>query len=115
MKLLVIFIFSLSTLFSAYMDIDSTAIRDSAKSFKWSLIPLVSQGQAYNQKYFKSMCFTVSQSYALSQMSYYDQLDGIDNIKMRNKFGWWFLGFYVSSIIDSYIDGELSTFPLRKK
>ena len=44
-----------------------------------------------------------------------DILDGIDNIKMRNKFGWWFLGFYVTSIIDSYVDGELSTFPLRKK
>ena len=36
------------------------------------------------------------------------------NVKMRNKFGWWFLGFYVSSMIDSYIDSELSTFPLRK-
>ena len=47
-------------------------------------------------------------------MSYYDQYDDIDNIKMRNKFGWWFLGFYVSSMIDSYIDAELSTFPLRK-
>mgnify|MGYP001360338843 FL=1 len=52
MKLMAIFIISFSTLFSAYMDIDSTAIRNSAKSFKWSLIPLVSQGQAYNQKYF---------------------------------------------------------------
>ena len=115
MTLIGIFIISLSAVYSAYIDIDSTAIRDSAKSFKWSLIPFVSQGPSYNQWYFKSMCFTVSQSYALSQMSYYDQLDGIDNIKMRNKFGWWFLGFYVSSIIDSYIDGELSTFPLRKK
>ncbi len=47
-------------------------------------------------------------------MSYYDQYDDMYNMKMRNKFGWWFLGFYVSSMIDSYIDAELSTFPLRK-
>ena len=57
----------------------------------------------------------VSQSYCLSQVYYYDQLPGVENIKKRNDFAWWFLGFYVSSIIDSYIDAELSSFPKRKE
>ena len=68
----------------------------------------------YNEKYLKSIFFIFAQSYSLQRMSYYNQYNDIDNIKMRNKFGWWFLGFYVSSMIDSYIDAELSTFPLRK-
>ena len=114
MKYVLIYICSFSFLFSSIMEIDSTAIKNSAKSFRWSLIPIVSQGQTYNQKYLKSIFFTCAQSYSLNRMSYYDQYDDIYNIKMRNKFGWWFLGFYVSSIIDSYIDAELSTFPLRK-
>ncbi len=115
MKYIIIYLFSLSFLFSTIMEIDSTSIRNSAKSFQWSLIPIVSQGQAYNQKYFKSIFFLCAQSYSLNQMSYHDQFNDIYNVKMRNKFGWWFLGFYVSSMIDSYIDSELSTFPLRKK
>ena len=68
----------------------------------------------YNEKYLKSIFFTFAQSYSLQRMSYYNQYDDINNIKMRNKFGWWFLGFYISSMIDSYIDAEFSTFPLRK-
>ncbi len=115
MKYIIIYLFSFSFLFSTIMEIDSTSIRNSAKSFQWSLIPIVSQGQAYNQKYFKSIFFLCAQSYSLNQMSYHGQFNDIYNVKMRNKFGWWFLGFYVSSMIDSYIDSELSTFPLRKK
>ena len=114
MKYILIYLCSSSFLFSSIMEIDSTSIRNSVKSFRWSIIPVVSQGQMYNKKYLKSIFFTFAQSYSLQRMSYYDQYDDIDNIKMRNKFGWWFLGFYVSSMIDSYIDAELSTFPLRK-
>ena len=114
MKYILIYLCSFSFLLSSIMEIDSTSIRNSTKSFRWSTIPVVSQGQMYNEKYLKSIFFTFAQSYSLQRMSYYDQYDDIDNIKMRNKFGWWFLGFYVSSMIDSYIDAELSTFPLRK-
>jgi hypothetical protein len=115
MKYIAFFLLSLSFIFSSIMEIDSTSIRNSTKSFQWSVIPIVSQGQAYNQKYLKSFLFACAQSYSLNQMSYHDQFNDIYNVKMRNKFGWWFLGFYVSSMIDSYIDSELSTFPLRKK
>ena len=114
MKYILIYLCSFSFLLSSIMEIDATSIRNSVKSFRWSIIPVVSQGQMYNEKYLKSIFFTFSQSYSLQRMSYYGQYDDIDNIKMRNKFGWWFLGFYVSSMIDSYIDAELSTFPLRK-
>jgi len=114
MKYILIYFCLFSFLFSSIMEIDSTSIRDSAKSFRWAVIPIVSQGQMYNQKYLKSIFFISAQSYSLSRMSYYNQYDDINNIKMRNKFGWWFLGFYISSMIDSYIDAELSTYPLRK-
>ena len=114
MRYLYILFLSITFSFSSIMTIDSTQIRDSKKAFKWSLLPILSQGQMYNEKYLKSICFTFAQSYSLQRMSYHDQYNDIYNIKMRNKFGWWFLGFYISSMIDSYIDAELSTFPLRK-
>ena len=96
------------------MEIDSTLIRDSNKSFKWSLVPIVSQGQMYNKKYLKSMLFVAGQSYSLNRVLYYNQYEDLPYLKMRNKFGWWFLGIYITSMIDSYIDAELSTFPERK-
>ena len=113
MKLLLILFFLFTFLFPSHMRIDSTMIKDSVKSFRWSLIPIASQGQAYNQKYFKSTAFMLSQSYCLNQVHYYDQLSGVNNIKKRNDFAWWFLGVYISSIIDSYVDAELSSFPKR--
>ena len=57
-KYILIYICSFSFLFSSIMEIDSTAIKNSAKSFRWSLIPIVSQGQAHNQKYLKSILAT---------------------------------------------------------
>ena len=114
MKYLIIISFSLSFLFSSVMEIDSTLIRDPGKAFRWSVLPVVSQGQMYNNKYLKSMLFVATQSYSLNRVLYHNQYDDIHNIKMRNKFGWWFLGIYITSMIDSYIDAELSTFPLRE-
>ena len=114
MKYLIIISFSLSFLFSSAMEIDSTLIRDPGKAFRWSVLPVVSQGQMYNNKYLKSMLFVAAQSYSLNRVLYHNQYDDIHNIKMRNKFGWWFLGIYITSMIDSYIDAELSTFPLRE-
>ena len=109
--IIVLLFFSYSLLSS--MQIDSTLIRDSNKSFKWSLLPIVSQGQMYNKKYLKSILFIAGQSYSLNRVIYYNQYENIGNLKMRNKFGWWFLGIYITSMIDSYIDAELSTFPPR--
>ena len=115
MRYIIILLFWLSLLFPLSMKIDSSMIKDSVHSFKWSLIPIVSQGQMYNQKYLKSMFFMYSQSYCLSQVYYHDQFSETSDIKNRNKYAWWFLGLYVSSMIDSYIDAELSTFPKRIK
>ena len=98
-------------LFSSTMEIDSTLIRDSRKAISWSFIPILSQGQMYNGKYIKSLMFIGAQSYSLNRMLYYNQSDAIGDIKSRNKAAWWFIGLYVSSIIDSYIDAELSAFP----
>ena len=44
-------------------------------------------------------------------MQYYNEFDNKNDIINRNKAAWWFLGFYISSIIDSYIDAEFSAFP----
>ena len=110
----IIFSFLLSFIFSSTMQIDSTLIRDSNKSFKWSVLPIVSQGQMYNKKYLKSMLFVAGQSYSLNRAIYYNQYGDISSLKTRNRFGWWFLGIYITSMIDAYIDAELSTFPERK-
>tara|TARA_Y100001970_G_C13874786_1_gene670851 strand:+ start:266 stop:559 length:294 start_codon:yes stop_codon:yes gene_type:complete len=97
------------------MEIDSTLIRDSKKALRWSLLPVASQGQMYNKKYLKSLFFIAGQSYSLSQVYHYHNVDNLENIKKRNINAWWFLGLYMSSIIDSYIDAELSSFRKRKK
>ena len=114
MSKIIIFFLLICLSFSSTMQIDSTLIRDSNKSFKWSLIPMTSQGQMYNKKYLKSMLFIAGQSYSLNRVLYYNEYEDISNLKMRNRFGWWFLGIYITSMIDAYIDAELSTFPERK-
>ena len=98
-------------LFSSTMEIDSTLIRNSQKAKNWALIPILSQGQMYNGKYLKSLVFIGAQSYSLNRMLYFNQSNNRDDIINRNKAAWWFLGFYISSIIDSYIDAEFSAFP----
>ena len=55
MKYILIYLCSFSFLLSSIMEIDSTSIRNSVKSFRWSIIPVVSQGQMYNEKYLKSI------------------------------------------------------------
>mgnify|MGYP001372562037 CR=1 FL=1 len=104
-----------SFLFSSIMEIDSSLIRNSKKALCWSLIPVASQGQVYNKKYLKSLFFIAGQSYSLSQVYHYNKMDNLNGIKKRNINAWWFLGLYMSSIIDSYIDAELSSFRKRKK
>ena len=106
---------TISFLFSSIMEIDSTLIRDSRKALQWSLIPVVSQGQVYNKKYLKSLFFITGQSYTLSRIYHYNDINDLKSIKKRNLNAWWFLGLYMSSVIDSYIDAELSSFRKRKK
>tara|TARA_B100000700_G_C14853519_1_gene765144 strand:+ start:340 stop:690 length:351 start_codon:yes stop_codon:yes gene_type:complete len=100
-----------SLLISSTMEIDSTLIRDSQKARNLALIPIISQGQMYNGKYIKSLFFIGAQSYSYNRMLYFNQSSDRADIINRNKAAWWFLGFYISSIIDSYIDAEFSAFP----
>ena len=111
MKFLLIISMSTVLLFPSTMEIDTALIRDSKIARNWSLIPVLSQGEMYNGKYLKSLFFIGAQSYSLSRMQHFNQFHDRDNIISRNKAAWWFLGFYVSSIIDSYIDAEFSVFP----
>tara|TARA_B100001250_G_C19667106_1_gene729759 strand:- start:693 stop:1043 length:351 start_codon:yes stop_codon:yes gene_type:complete len=108
--LFVFFIFS-TLLFSSTMEIDSTLIRNSKKARNLALIPFASQGQMYNGKYLKSFFFIAAQSYSYNRMLYFNQFSNKENIVNRNQAAWWFIGFYMSSIIDSYIDAEFSAFP----
>ena len=101
--------------FCSIMEIDSTLIRNSKKAFQISLVPVVSQGQVYNKKYLKSLLFIAGQSYSLSQVYSYSNENDLSSIKKRNLNGWWFLGLYMFSIIDAYVDAELSSFQKRKK
>ena len=101
--------------YGSIMQIDSTMIRDSRKALYLSLIPVVSQGQIYNKKYLKSLFFIASQSYSLSQVYNYSEQSNLESIKRRNLNAWRFLGLYMFSIIDSYVDAELSSFRKRKK
>ena len=108
--LFLLYVFSTLS-FSSIMEIDSTLIRDSKKARNLALIPFASQGQMYNGKYLKSLFFIGAQSYSFNRMQYYNEFDNKNDIINRNKAAWWFLGFYISSIIDSYIDAEFSAFP----
>ena len=41
------------------------------------------------------------------------QINGDTKLGNRNTYAWWVLGLYVMSILDSYIDAHLSTFPVK--
>ena len=113
MKYLFIIIFS-TCVFSQTMEIENNLIIDSNKTLKWAMVPLLSQGQVQNNKYIKSLFFYSAQSYCLSRAIMYNDLNPTNhNLKKRNDLVWYLLGFYVSSIIDSYVDSELSNFPKR--
>ena len=116
MKNILFSILLVSSLNALVFPVDTTTVVNNPKTaFKWSLIPGLCQGQMYNGKYLKSLFFVCSQSYSLNRMLYYNLFDYNDDIVKRNKAAWWFIGMYVSSIIDSYIDAELSGFSNKGK
>ena len=115
MKPLIYLFLILNFSFCSIMEIDSTLIRDSKKAFQISLIPVISQGQVYNKKYLKSLLFIAGQSYSLSQVYNHSTKNDLYSIKNRNLNAWWFLGLHMCSIIDAYVDAELSLFRKRKK
>ena len=38
----------------------------------------------------------------------------LNKIGMRNTYAWWIIGIYFWSILDAYVDAQLSTFPNKK-
>ena len=108
MKLIVLIIVSLS--FSQQDGyIDSTKVRNPKIAWKLAFIP--GAGQLYNGKYLKSFGTIASEYFLIDKFTYYEKFG---KIGMRNTCAWWFLGIYIWSILDSYVDAQLSTFPIKK-
>ena len=80
------------------------AERDSDFVKKISFIP--GAGQFYNEDYLKGSLVIASEIYTLSMANKFSS-----NLVKRNNFIWWSLGIYILSIIDAYVDAELSSFP----
>ena len=89
--------------------IDSTKIKDPEIAFKLGLIPGL--GQFYNEKYLKSIGFIVGEYFAVRNFNHHKN---INNVGSRNTYAWWVFGLYIWSLIDSYVDAQLSTFPVKK-
>ena len=65
-------------------------------------------GQFYNGEYFKGAFIIASEIYSISMINKFSS-----NIVKRNSFIWLSVGIYIYSVIDAYIDAELSSFPDR--
>lgn len=80
-------------------------------SFAWKIAFIPSAGQIYNEDYHKVVGFWLLESYSVYKFNdYHKQGNKLGN---RNTYAWWVLGLYVMSILDSYIDAHLSTFPVK--
>jgi hypothetical protein len=88
--------------------IDSSKVKNPQIAWKLGAIPGV--GQLYNQKYGKSVAFIATQSYAYKQFVTFKN-DG--NISKRNTYAWWVFGLWVLSMLDAYVDAQLTTFPVE--
>ena len=89
--------------------IDSSKVEDS--SFAWKVAFIPSAGQLYNQDYGKAVGFWLLESYSIYKFSdYHKQGNKLGN---RNTYAWWMVGLYVMSILDAYVDAQLSTFPVK--
>ena len=89
--------------------IDSTKVRDPSLAWKLGVIPGL--GQLYNGKYFKSIGFIGAEYYAVNRFM---KLKNEGRIGLRNTYAWWLFGFFVWSMLDSYVDAHLSTFPIKR-
>ena len=90
--------------------IDSTKIKNPKLAWKLGAIPGI--GQIYNKKYVKGLGFIASQYYTYSKYSVFKE-EG--NISRRNTYAWWVFGLWVFSMLDAYVDAQLTTFPLQKE
>ena len=94
--------------------VDSTKVKD--PSFAWKIAFIPSAGQIYNKDYHKAIGFWLLESYSIYKFNDYHKQGNSrtkDKIGNRNTYAWWILGLYVMSILDAYVDAQLSTFPVK--
>ena len=94
-----------SMLLGAYVQIDSTSIKDPNVAWKLSLIPRM--GQLYNERHVKSTAFILAGTYAYLKRS---EFSSTGQIGKRNTYTWWLFGLYVWGILDAYVDAHLFTY-----
>ena len=98
------FLFLITNLFSVESDSLSTIKKNPEFAKKISFIP--GAGQLYNEDYLKGAIVIASEIYTLTMANKYSS-----SIVKRNNFIWWSLSIYIFSLVDAYVDAELSTFP----
>ena len=91
------------------MAIDSTKVKDPSVAWKIAFIP--SAGQIYNKDYHKALGFWLSESYSIYKFNDYHKQG--NELGKRNTYAWWIIGLYMMSILDAYVDAQLSTFPVK--
>ena len=89
--------------------IDSSKVKD--PSFAWKIGFIPSAGQIYNGDYHKAIGFWLLESYSISKFNAYNKQG--NKLGNRNTYAWWIAGIYIMSILDAYIDAQLSTFPIK--
>ena len=89
--------------------IDSTMIRNPKIAWKLGFIPGL--GQLYNGKYLKAFGFVAGEYIALRR---FNEFKNDESIGLRNTYAWWIFGLYIWSILDAYVDAQLSTFPIKR-
>ena len=110
MRYWIAILFTLSIAFAQDKEyIDSTMVRNPNVALKLGFIPGL--GQLYNGKYLKSIGFVVGEYFAITR---YNEFKEQNRIGLRNTYAWWIIGLYVWNILDSYVDAQLSTFPVKR-
>ena len=90
--------------------IDSTKIRNPKISWKVGFVPGL--GQLYNGKYLKALGFVSSEYIAINRFNKFNKDN--NSIGLRNTYAWWIIGLYIWNILDTYVDAQLSTFPINR-
>ena len=59
----------------------------------------------------KAFGFVAGEYIALSR---FNEFKNNESIGLRNTYAWWIIGLYIWSILDAYVDAQLSTFPINR-
>ena len=111
MKYWIILLFTLSIAISQDNGyIDSTMIRNPQIAWKLGFVPGL--GQLYNGKYLKALGFVSSEYIAINRFNKFNKDN--NSIGLRNTYVWWIIGLYIWNILDTYVDAQLSTFPIKR-